>query len=72
MVFTFEGLESGMYAVSLFHDENDNGKLDANFMGIPREPYAFSNNAKGFFGPPTFQDCQFEVVQGTKEIVISL
>lgn len=70
--FSFNGMEVGTYAISLFHDENDNGKLDANFIGIPSEPYAFSNNAKGMFGPPSFEQCKFEVKEGAQEIVISL
>ncbi|WP_425391403.1 DUF2141 domain-containing protein [Ekhidna sp.] len=72
MEFSFKGLGQGTYAVSIYQDENDNGKLDANFMGIPSEPYAFSNNAKGMFGPPSFQDCQFEIKEGAKQIIISL
>ena len=70
--FTFKDLPVGSYAISLFHDENDNGKMDSNFIGIPTEPYAFSNNAKGRFGPPSFEDCRFEVKDGTQKIVISL
>ena len=70
--FIFEGLGEGIYAVSLFHDKNDNDKLDANFIGIPTEPYAFSNNAKGMFGPPSFEDCKFSVENGAREITISL
>ncbi|MEM0939496.1 MAG: DUF2141 domain-containing protein [Bacteroidota bacterium] len=69
--YVFEGLDKGTYAVSIFQDENDNGELDSNFMGIPSEPYAFSNNAKGKFGPPSFEDCKFEVSRKRKEIVIS-
>ncbi len=70
--FSFSGLGEGIYAISLFHDKNDNGKLDANFMGIPTEPYAFSNNAKGIFGPPSFEECKFSIANGSSEIVISL
>ena len=55
-------IAGGRYAVRLFHDENNNQKMDTNFMGIPKEGYAFSNNAKGTFGPPahekTLFDCQ--------------
>jgi len=72
VIFEFEGLKTGMYAVSIFHDENGNGKLDANFIGIPSEPYAFSNNAKGMFGPPSFDDCKFSLSGERKEITISL
>lgn len=68
--FTFDGLPGGTYAISVFHDENDNGKLDTNLIGIPKEPYAFSNNAKGMFGPPSFEDCKFVVESPVHELVI--
>jgi uncharacterized protein (DUF2141 family) len=48
-VCEFPGVAAGTYAVSAFHDENSNGKLDRNFMGIPREGVGASNNAKGHF-----------------------
>lgn len=57
----FKNVTSGTYAVSLFHDENSNEKLDTNFMGIPKESFASSNNAKGFMGPPKWEDAKFEV-----------
>ena len=47
-------LAPGDYAVSLYHDENGNGKLDKNPVGMPTEPYGFSNDAAGSFGPPSF------------------
>jgi uncharacterized protein (DUF2141 family) len=50
----FANLEPGDYAVMLFHDENGNGKMDSNIVGIPTEGYGFSNEAKGSFGPPKF------------------
>lgn len=51
----FENLAAGDYAVSVIHDENGNGELDKNFMGIPREGFAFGNNSMGTFGPPAFE-----------------
>ncbi len=54
-------LPKGTYAISLYHDENSNGKCDRNFFGIPKEPYAFSTNFKPRFSRPTFKDCQFEI-----------
>ena len=48
-------LTPGTYAVSAYHDLNGNGQLDSNLMGLPTEPYGFSNNARGSFGPPSFQ-----------------
>jgi uncharacterized protein (DUF2141 family) len=50
----FEDLPSGEYAVSVVHDENENEKLDSNAIGIPKEGFAFGNNAMGSFGPPSF------------------
>ncbi|MBS7233090.1 DUF2141 domain-containing protein [Flavobacterium psychroterrae] len=68
---TFEGIPAGEYAISTYHDENNNGKLDKNMMGIPSEDYAASNNAKGFMGPPAYQDAKFVVSKDSKiEITI--
>lgn len=66
---TFENLPAGEYAISAFHDENSNGKLDTNFMGIPKEPYTASNDAKGFMGPPKYQDAKFRA-SGNIQIVL--
>ncbi len=59
-IFVFPALPHGTYAVAAYHDENGNGKLDTNWMGIPREGTAASNNAKGFMGPPKFRDARFD------------
>ena len=58
---TFDNLEEGSYAVAIFHDINNNGMLDKNFIGFPKEPYAFSNNFKPKFSKPEFDDCNFTV-----------
>ena len=58
---TFKDLPNGIYAISMFHDENNNKKMDTNFMGIPKEDYGCSNNAKGFMGPPKWKDAKFEI-----------
>jgi len=55
-----EDIPHGEYAVSVFHDENDNGKLDTGFMRIPKEPIGTSNNARGRFGPPKYRDARFD------------
>jgi len=52
----FTELKAGAYAVITFHDENDNGKLDENALGLPTEGYGFSNDAEGFFAAPSFKD----------------
>jgi uncharacterized protein (DUF2141 family) len=51
----------GTWGISSFHDVNDNGELDANMVGMPTEPFAFSNNATGDFGPPGFDQIAFSV-----------
>lgn len=55
------GLKSGTYAISLFHDENNNGELDTNWLGIPKEGVGASNDAKGRMGPPHFEDAKFQL-----------
>lgn len=67
----FKGLKKGEYSLSLFHDKNNNNKLDTNFIGIPKEPYAFSNNATGFMGPPSFKDSKISL-NADKTIAIKL
>ncbi len=60
----FIDLAEGKYAIKLYHDENDNQKLDFNFLGIPKEGYGFSNNV-GRFGQPEYSKASFEVTQRT-------
>lgn len=59
----FDDVPSGTWAVSLFHDENGNGKLDT-FAGIPREGVGFSRNPSLLFGPPRFAAADFPVTSG--------
>ena len=63
---TFIGIPKGVYGVSAFQDENNDGKLDKNIVGIPSEDFACSNNAKGFMGPPRYEDAKFEVNKDSK------
>lgn len=60
----FENLPNGEYAIKIFHDENDNNKLDFNIMGIPKESYGFSNNV-GMFGAPKYKEAKFTVNEST-------
>ena len=62
--FTFSELADGVYAVSCFHDEDDNGKMNMIMGMIPSEDYGTSNNAVGRFGPPKWKDAKFEVKGG--------
>ena len=61
MNFLFNDLETGVYAITVVHDENNNGKLDLGFLKIPKEPYGFSNNPATTFGPPSFEEASFQV-----------
>lgn len=58
-------LPFGEYAIAVYHDKNTNGKLDTNFLGIPKEEYGFSNNARGKFGPASWEDAKFSVSENT-------
>jgi uncharacterized protein (DUF2141 family) len=57
----FGGLKPGTYAVSVLHDENANGRLETNFVGIPREGAGISNNALPKFSAPRFKDAAFQL-----------
>lgn len=71
VTIVFDNLKKGDYAVSVFHDKNDNQEMDSNFMGIPSEPYGFSNNVMGTFGPPSFEKAKVSV-EKNKSAVINL
>ncbi len=55
----FEDIPPGRYAIAVIHDENMNGKLDTNWLGIPTEGYGFSNNASVLLGTPSFSAASF-------------
>lgn len=69
---TFKDVKPGVYAVSTYHDENNNKSLDRGMFGVPKEPYGFSQDARGEGGPPQFRDAQFEVGAEGARIVIKL
>ena len=69
-VCEFTGVAPGTYAVSVVHDENSNGKLDTNFIGMPREGVGASNDAKGHMGPPKFSAAAFQYVGGRLDLKI--
>ena len=58
MSYSFAELAEGKYAVAVFHDENKNGILDKNYLGIPTEAYGFSNNARRTFSAPSFKEAE--------------
>jgi uncharacterized protein (DUF2141 family) len=63
---SLEGLAAGSYTIALFQDINNNGKLDTNFMGIPKEPYAFSRNPKVKWRAPRYQEVVFDLKASTE------
>jgi uncharacterized protein (DUF2141 family) len=65
----FTDITKGEYTIMVYHDENNNGKLDKNFIGMPKEPVACSNNAKGFMGPPKYEDAKFTITADSKIII---
>ncbi|WP_375419016.1 DUF2141 domain-containing protein [uncultured Hymenobacter sp.] len=65
-------LPKGEWAVVITQDTNNNDKLDKNFLGIPTEPYAFSNNVRPTVAPPKFHDCKFMVNDPGKVVSIVL
>ncbi len=67
----FDNVPTGTYAISLFHDEDNDGKLDSLF-GIPTEDTGSSNDAPAKFGPPKWEDAKFEVSGKTVKQIIKL
>lgn len=67
--FTFNDLPKGEYAVALYHDENGDGKCNTNFLGIPKEGYAFSRNFIPKLSAPKFEDTKFKQESGTNMVI---
>ena len=72
MRFVVNDLSPGRYAVTAFHDENDNGDLDTNLVGMPTEGYGFSNDARATFGPPKFEAAAVTVGDASEVAVLTL
>ena len=68
----FKNLPAGHYSVSIIYDENNNGELDKNMIGIPKEGFAFSRKSMGTFGPPSYDDTKVEVKDNDVSIDIPL
>ncbi|MDB5432165.1 MAG: hypothetical protein JWP35_3281 [Caulobacter sp.] len=69
---TLQGLAPGTYAVKLFHDVNGDGRMNANPFGMPTEPYAFSNDAKGSMGPAKWDAASFTLQAGANAQTIHI
>lgn len=69
----FEGLGCGQdYAVAVVHDEDGDGRLRTNFLGIPNEGLGASRNATGTFGPPKFSDAKVRLAPGVTRLPIAI
>ena len=68
----FEDIAPGTYALAIIHDENMNGKLDTDWLGIPTEGYGFSNDATAALGAPSFSAASFPYDGHTLDLTISL
>jgi uncharacterized protein (DUF2141 family) len=69
---TFKDLPQGSFAASVLHDENGNGKMDKNFVGMPKEGYGASNNPSKKRRAPTFDEAKFSLNASEQTIEISL
>jgi uncharacterized protein (DUF2141 family) len=72
LVMDIKDLPAGSYAVSCFHDLNDNGELDTNLLGIPSEPYGASNNARPKFRAPNWAETRFDLPSAGRSLTIKL
>jgi uncharacterized protein (DUF2141 family) len=68
----FAQLQPGRYAIIVIHDENDNGRLDENALGVPIEGYGFSNDAQGFLSAPSFDAAAITLDSTDQSVAISL
>ncbi len=71
-VIEFPGLSDGEYAVSLYHDENSNQRLDKNWLGIPKEGVGFAHNPKTLRRSPSFEEAKFSFNSTNSHITIKL
>ena len=69
--FQFPGLPPGQYAVQVMHDENDNGKFDTNFVGLPIEGYGFSNNPQ-VMRRANYDEARFDLAADGGSVVVRL
>jgi uncharacterized protein (DUF2141 family) len=68
----FRGIKPGKYAVAVHHDENLNKDMDTNFLGMPNEGYGFSNDARVFIIPPTFDAASFFISDKLEKISLHI
>lgn len=72
ILIKIKDLPYGEYAIALAHDENGNTKMDYKLLGMPKEPFGFSNNVRPVFTAPDFEECAFEYSEKINEIKVKL
>mgnify|MGYP006286230933 CR=1 FL=1 len=72
LVWAVDDLPHGEYAIAVYHDKNTNGKLDTNLLGIPKEQYGFSNDARGRFGPAKWNSAKFRFPNTLSSLTIKI
>jgi len=71
-VITLHGVPPGIYAIQTFQDVNANDKMDTSWLGLPQEPFGFSDDATPFLSKPSFDDVKFTLAAGENSQVIHL
>ena len=66
----FDQLEPGTYAITVYHDRNDNRRFDKNWLGIPREPWGVSNSVRPWLRAPRFDEAMLDLGAGEKVVEI--
>lgn len=69
---TIDDIPFGSYAITVFHDENNDGKLNKGIFGVPKEGFGFSDNPMVLTGPPSFEKASFEFAPEKKRITITM
>jgi uncharacterized protein (DUF2141 family) len=72
LILKIKDLPYGKYAIGLYQDKNNNKKLDTNFFGAPKEPFAFSNNIRPRFSAPSYKDCEITYSATNNKIKVNL
>lgn len=72
MTLVINDLPYGEYAIAVYQDKNKNGTMDKNFVGVPKEPFAFANNIKPKFSAPSFKDCEINYSEINHEMKVTL
>ncbi|WP_209331935.1 DUF2141 domain-containing protein [Lunatimonas salinarum] len=69
---SIKGLPVGIYAISTFHDHDGDGLFRTGPFGIPKDPYGFSNDVRGVFGPPAFEKAAFTLKEAPRKMSIRM